>query len=75
MFQRAYIPSNCFSVLGHDPFTYVFLTNFIDPHDHIIATLIGSAFSLRFYCQLSLIREFRYRKLSVSYTLWPSHVR
>jgi len=36
--------SNCFSVVRQGPFTYVFLTNIINPHDHIIAILIGSAF-------------------------------
>lgn len=55
MFQRTYIPSNCFSVVQQSPFTYVFLAYIIDPHDHIIAILIGSAFFLHFYCQLSLI--------------------
>jgi len=63
MFQSAYMPSNCFSVVHQGPFTYVFLTNIIDPHDYIIAILIGSSFSLHFYCQLSLMHEFRYRKL------------
>jgi len=55
MFQGTYIPSKRFSIVHQGPFTYVFLTNIIDPHDHIIAILIGSAFSPHFYCQLSLI--------------------